>query len=780
METLETEAQAEERRQFIDRTLEQTYSSETELLGDLLGVLRSGGSGDVYGPILNLTYKKADAYEFDTFRHIIGCVVILREPLSISAIGDILNSRETKENNSVDFVNFFRRLRTVLIAGADAIDENAIPLLHKSFLEFITSDRAENRFRIYPELSNGEIVTQCLGHLIRFHKSHSKSATKYSPPDSVPTPLQYAVRFWGTHLSQQESAPSGIAVVPGALSLEDIREQLRTSLKSENGGLGKPVCIAPLLSGKSRIMTSSDDSIQVWDGLSGQPVTLPPFEGHISYVQSVAFSPDGRCIISASGDKTIRLWDAQSGKTIGSPFQGHTDTVWSVAFSPDGTRIISASSDKTARLWDVQSGKAIGSPFRGHTSWVASVAFSPDGALVISGSGDKTIRLWDVQSGKPVGSPFKGHTNGVLSIAFSPDGKHIVSGSYDKTIRLWDIQSRKAIGSPFTAHTDYLHSVAFSSHGTHVVSGSNDKTIRLWDVQSGTAIRSLTGHTEAVRSAAFSPDGKRIVSGSRDKTIQLWDVQSGKDIGSPFTGHTNTVYSVAFSPDGTHIVSGSHDTTVRLWNTHTGKPAQLRFKIQNGYVTSIAVFSAGQRVACASSDGTVQIRDFEIGQLTAAPLTGDMACITSVAVSPDDKSVAAVDSDGKVCLWDVESRRLLSQAKTTFTGPTSLSFSQNSTRLVLSRHDSSVFRLDITDGNLKPVSSPTSPVSTLLPQNDKAMSFDMKNGWQRGSDQPDAALYWFPFEDPDAGLWAYVDGKLIRSDGVGSVTIFDVGGGFGK
>jgi WD40 repeat protein len=323
-------------------------------------------------------------------------------------------------------------------------------------------------------------------------------------------------------------------------------------------------------------------------------------------------------------------------------------------------------------------------------------------------------------------------------------------------------------------------SVAFSPTGTCVVSGSGDKTIQLWDVESGKAIRSLIGHSGLVRSVAFSPDGKRVVSGSFDQTIRLWDVESGEAIGSPFTGHTSYVYSVAFSPGGTHIASSSHDKTVRLWNAHTGKPPQLKFKIQNGYVSSIAVFSASQRVACASSDGTVQIRDFDVGQLAAAPLTGDMTCITSVAVSPDDKSVAAVDSNGKVCHWDVESRRLLSHAETTFSGPTSLSFSPNSTQLILSRHDGSVFRLDISDGNLKLVDSPTSPVSTLLSQNDEAVSFDTKNGWQRGSDHSDAVLHWFPFEDPDAGLWAYIDGKLIRSDGVGSVTIFDVGGDSGN
>jgi hypothetical protein len=115
-------------------------------------------------------------------------------------------------------------------------------------------------------------------------------------------------------------------------------------------------------------------------------------EGHERAVRSVAFSSDGKMIVSGSSDKTIRLWDLE-GNPIGEPFQGHEDAVRSVAFSPDGKMIVSGSDNRTIRLWDLE-GNPIGQLFQGHKSAIWSVAFSPDGKMIVSGGGDKTIRLW--------------------------------------------------------------------------------------------------------------------------------------------------------------------------------------------------------------------------------------------------------------------------------------------------------------------------------------------------------------------------------------------------
>jgi WD40 repeat protein len=381
--------------------------------------------------------------------------------------------------------------------------------------------------------------------------------------------------------------------------------------KSQFGGLTR--------SPKQIVVASSNDRIAIRYGLGGS-VNMREFltgkelpslrngEDAVNWVESFAFSPDGKRLAVAASDRLLRFWYVATQRQI-DQLEGSAGSVETVAFAPNSKIIASGGADGIGTLWDSTTGRPT-ARLVGHKDAIRAIAFSPNGRYVATASGDKTARIWNSTSGAFI-RELRGHVDSLTAIAFSQDSTTLLTGSEDETARLWQVDTGAQV-KVLEGHSFPVTAVAFANggrmaitdtinaeyswnlesgtrsqlnehHGGYAVTtspdgktaltsggdsdGVSDSAI-LWDVHTGRIIRSLTGHSAVVVAVAFSPDGKMALTGSADSTARLWNVENGAEI-REYAGNASSVLSVGFSLDGKFVLTGGSDCTTRIWRTNS-------------------------------------------------------------------------------------------------------------------------------------------------------------------------------------------------------------------
>jgi WD40 repeat protein len=203
----------------------------------------------------------------------------------------------------------------------------------------------------------------------------------------------------------------------------------------------------------------------------------------------------------------------------GVKLEGHTADINSVAFSPDGRFVVTASVDSTARVWDTATGATVGE-LRGHSKSINSASFSPDGKFIVTASDDGSVRLWDATRFSLVRMIGETCPRAVSSAEYSPDGRFIVAAG-GETAWVSD-PNRGVVVRKLEGHTGQVNSASFSSDSRLIVTASADNTARVWNAQTGESIATLLDHKGPVLNALFSPDGRSVFTASEDYATRIY------------------------------------------------------------------------------------------------------------------------------------------------------------------------------------------------------------------------------------------------------------------
>lgn len=297
-------------------------------------------------------------------------------------------------------------------------------------------------------------------------------------------------------------------------------------------------------------------------------------------VLALALSPDEKSLAIARGNSILIADLTKPERPIVSRLEGHTEPVQSLAWLPDGKGLVSGGWQRVI-FWDGATWKPSRTIATQLVGSITALAVDPKGTTLFAADGEPGgagfVHRIDIASGR-MAATWKAHEDTVYSLRLSAKGDRLLSGGADKLAKIWDAGTNKLVAF-YEGHTNHVLSVAFNNDATQIATAGADKEVKVWDVKSREQDVSLGDKKSVFTAVAWTPDGKSLAAitdkgtGSVYSSLQKHDGTQRSDTGKErkLSSVDDPLTSVVITADAKLVFAGSFSGVVHAWDAVTGK-----------------------------------------------------------------------------------------------------------------------------------------------------------------------------------------------------------------